>query len=85
MTSRFQLRFQEGERAGETIPLAQSPLSVGRKPGVSIQVTDASVSGNHAELTVSSEVVQVRDLGSTNGNASGRSTGHGDLRPGPRR
>ena len=67
MTSRFQLRFQEGERAGETIPLAQSPLSVGRKPGVSIQVTDASVSGNHAELTVSGEVVQVRDLGSTNG------------------
>ncbi|MDP6838587.1 MAG: FHA domain-containing protein [Planctomycetota bacterium] len=67
MTSRFQLRFLDGERAGETIPLTQSPMSVGRKPGVHIQLTDSSVSGGHAELTVSGEEVNVRDLGSTNG------------------
>ena len=85
MTSRFQLRFQSGERAGETVPLSSSSMSVGRNPGVDILVSDASVSGRHAEFLVDGEGVLLRDLGSTNGTrVAGRQIkesrlAHGDL------
>lgn len=70
MTSRYVLRFETGERQGEIVPLNVAPgaaFSVGRKPGCSLQVVDASVSGRHAELTVDAGGVALRDLDSTNG------------------
>jgi hypothetical protein len=70
MTSRYVLRFDSGERQGETVPLNVAPgaaFSIGRKPGCSLQVVEVSVSGRHAELTVEADGVRVRDLDSTNG------------------
>lgn len=71
MQQRYALRFENGERRGETIPITGSGITVGRKPGNSVQILDASVSGRHAELVVDSEGVLVRDLGSTNGTRIG--------------
>lgn len=71
MDHRFSLRFESGERRGETIPITGSGLSVGRKPGNSLQILDNSVSGQHAELKVDGDGVVLRDLGSTNGTRVG--------------
>ena len=65
--SRFSLRFEAGERHGETVPIAPGGFVVGRRPGSSLQVLDSSLSGRHAELIVDDEGLLVRDLGSTNG------------------
>jgi hypothetical protein len=67
MEPRYSLRFESGDRAGETIPVPESGLSVGRKPGNTLQILDHSVSGSHAELTVDKYGVTVKDTGSTNG------------------
>lgn len=67
MDQRYFLRFESGERKGETIPIPASGMTVGRRPGHSLQITDASVSGNHAELRVEAGRVRLKDLGSTNG------------------
>jgi pSer/pThr/pTyr-binding forkhead associated (FHA) protein len=65
------LRFETGERRGETIPISGTGLTVGRKPGNTLQILDNSVSGKHAELLVDDEGVLLRDLGSTNGTRVG--------------
>jgi len=67
MESRYSLRFENGERKGETIPVPEGGLSVGRKPGHTLQIVDNSVSGAHAELSVDKFGVTVKDTGSTNG------------------
>lgn len=72
MTFQYALRFESGERRGEVIPLtivtAQGGVfTIGRQPGNSLQVTDASVSGRHAELESSPDGLSIRDLDSTNG------------------
>lgn len=71
MTDRYSLRFESGARKGETIPLAGEALTFGRQPGNSVQISDASVSGKHAELELSARGVVLRDLGSTNGTRVG--------------
>lgn len=67
MDQRYSLRFESGERRGETVPIPPAGLTVGRKPGNTLQVLDNSVSGQHAVLEVAGDVVRLRDLGSTNG------------------
>ena len=67
MEPRYSLRFENGERKGETIPVPEGGLSVGRKPGHSLQIVDNSVSGSHAELAIDKFGVTVKDTGSTNG------------------
>lgn len=71
MQPRYSLRFENGERQGETLPISGSSFTVGRRPGNSAQVSDASVSGRHAEFVVQPDGVLVRDLGSTNGTKFG--------------
>ncbi len=71
MQHRYSLRFESGERKGETIPITGSGLTVGRKPGNTLQILDNSVSGSHAELVVDQGGVQLRDTGSTNGTRVG--------------
>ena len=76
MESQYALRFESGERRGEVIPISVVSASggtftIGRKPGNSLQVTDASVSGKHAELDVGAGSVAIRDLDSTNGTLVG--------------
>lgn len=84
MDQRYSLRFESGERRGETIPITAGGFTVGRKPGSSLQLVDNSVSGRHAEFIVDDEGVLLRDLGSTNGTRVGeirieeRRLTHGD-------
>lgn len=67
MSSRYSLRFESGERSGESIPVEGPTFTVGRRPGSSLQILDASVSGKHAELRFDGSDVTLCDLGSTNG------------------
>lgn len=76
MDYQYALRFETGERRGEVVPIlvdaaAGGVFTVGRRPGNSLQVTDGSVSGKHAEVIVSAAGVTIRDLGSTNGTLVG--------------
>lgn len=71
MDDRFALRFESGERQGDVIELASGSLTIGRRPGNSLQILDASVSGKHAEFRVENGGVVVKDLGSTNGTRVG--------------
>jgi hypothetical protein len=71
MENRYSLRFDIGERTGETIPIPASGFTIGRKPGNSLQILDNSVSGNHAAIELDGSGARVRDLGSTNGTRVG--------------
>lgn len=76
MDYQYALRFETGERRGEVVPIlvdaaAGGVFTVGRRPGNSLQVTDGSVSGKHAEILVDAAGVAIRDLGSTNGTLVG--------------
>jgi FHA domain-containing protein len=71
MQDRYSLRFESGERAGEVVALTTARATVGRKPGNTLQIAEASVSGSHAELRVEASGVTVVDLGSTNGTRVG--------------
>ncbi len=44
-----------------------TPFTVGRKPGVSLQINSRTVSSQHAEIIIESGRLILRDLGSTNG------------------
>jgi len=70
MSSAYVLRFESGERQGETIPLnvaAGAPFTIGRLPGNSLQVVETSVSSRHAQLVIEDDGVRLDDLDSTNG------------------
>ena len=67
MSSRFSLRIISGDQAGEVCHLEGHRLTVGRKPGNTLQLKDASISGSHAELILSDGAVIHRDRNSTNG------------------
>ena len=61
MDNRYSLRFESGERKGETIPISGSGFTIGRKPGNSLQILDNSVSGNHATIGVGIEFSAISD------------------------
>ena len=85
MDQRYFLRFESGERKGETIPIPASGLTIGRRPGHTLQITDSSVSGNHAELRIAGGQVLLKDLGSTNGTrVEGQRVQEQRLQPGER-
>ena len=67
MSSRFSLRFVSGDHEGERHELDGPRVTVGRKPGNSLQLKDTSVSGTHAELLIEGGSVTLRDRNSTNG------------------
>ncbi|MDA8386471.1 MAG: DUF3662 and FHA domain-containing protein [Actinomycetota bacterium] len=53
---------------GMRVPLADTPVTIGRLPGSTIVIDEPRVSRRHAEVTMTEDgVVRVRDLGSTNG------------------
>jgi hypothetical protein len=84
MQRRYALRFENGERRGEVVDLEGGGATLGRRPGSTVQILDASVSGRHAELAIDERGVLLRDLGSTNGTRVGaeriseRRLAHGD-------
>lgn len=67
MSTRFHLRFENGERKGELVPVPRSGLLVGRRPGNDLRLDASSVSGRHALLRPDGDVLRVEDMGSTNG------------------
>ncbi len=71
MDQRYSLRFESGERRGEVIPIPALGITIGRRPGNSLQLLDNSVSGKHAELVVDAQGVLLKDVGSTNGTRIG--------------
>ena len=57
----------EGANAGETAPLDQAPLIIGRGSDAAIRLDDDYVSTRHARIASSGDQWFVEDLGSTNG------------------
>jgi hypothetical protein len=71
MQTRYSLRFESGDRKGETVSIGPGGLTIGRKTGNGLVVNDASVSGSHAKLSLDAEGLSIKDLGSTNGTRVG--------------
>ena len=71
--------------SGDVIPISDTPLVVGRDPGLGLSlVGESTVSRRHAELAKRGDSVVVKDLGSTNGTYVNGSKLQGEvaLRPG---
>ena len=68
---------------GDTIPLKQDVITIGRREVCTIRLDFKNVSGTHAELSYRNGVWYVRDMGSTNGiKVNGERTLRRPLRPG---
>lgn len=63
----YVLEILDGDRAGEVVPVTDSALRIGRKPGNDIILADDKTSGVHAEVAPEGDRFVLRDLGSTNG------------------
>lgn len=57
----------DGSNAGETVPLDEAPILVGRGADAAIRLDDDYVSTRHARIARSGEQWFIEDLGSTNG------------------
>ena len=57
----------EGQLAGQTFPLGDSPVTIGRADDSTITLTDDYASTRHAQLVPRGDQWVVEDLGSTNG------------------
>ena len=62
----------DGTRAGHTVPLSGSAVTIGRAPDSTVVLSDDYVSNNHARLVPRGDGWLVEDLGSTNGTYVGR-------------
>ncbi|MDQ1747324.1 MAG: hypothetical protein QOD07_1587 [Frankiaceae bacterium] len=56
-----------GPLAGTTLPLDNTPITIGRADGSTLVISDDYVSSNHARLVPSGDAWVLEDLGSTNG------------------
>jgi DNA segregation ATPase FtsK/SpoIIIE, S-DNA-T family len=63
----IRLQVVGGPNAGTIVPLRHGDYTVGRAPECEITLADPDVSRRHAVITVTSESVSVRDIGSLNG------------------
>jgi pSer/pThr/pTyr-binding forkhead associated (FHA) protein len=57
----------EGANAGQTVPLDEAPILIGRGTDAAIRLDDDYVSTRHARIAGSGDQWFVEDLGSTNG------------------
>lgn len=55
------------DRGISRIPINSESFIIGRRPGLSLSLPSARVSGRHAEILVIGDNLLIRDLGSTNG------------------
>jgi hypothetical protein len=62
-----------GGRAGESFPMTQERMAIGRSPEAAVFLDDVTVSRNHALLVSRSDGIYVDDLGSLNGTYVNRS------------
>ncbi|MEM7198979.1 MAG: FHA domain-containing protein [Planctomycetota bacterium] len=65
--TRYVLEILDGDRAGETVPLVEAKVTIGRKATNELPLNDEKVSGQHAEVAFEDGRYVLRDLGSTNG------------------
>jgi len=59
--------FDPGTHRYWRVPISTSTFRVGRRPGSDMQIVSPPVSLEHAELRATSDGLELRDLGSTNG------------------
>jgi pSer/pThr/pTyr-binding forkhead associated (FHA) protein len=57
----------DGTRAGQTIPLSEAPITIGRAADATLVLTDDYVSSRHARLLPRGDAWILEDTGSTNG------------------
>lgn len=77
------LVINPGTSQAREIELKPGAYSLGRGAGNSIQILDASLSANHAQILVQGGLIMVKDLGSTNGTfVNGAPVKYGELAPG---
>jgi hypothetical protein len=78
-----QLVIKSGLRTGQTIELLSGTIRLGRHPVNDHCFDDVTLSSRHCEIIVGNGIVQVRDLGSTNGTfIDGQSVKEAVLLPG---
>ena len=61
------LAVTEGPLAGTTVPLTQTPITIGRADSSTLVLSDDYVSTHHARLVPRDDAWVLEDLGSTNG------------------
>jgi hypothetical protein len=64
---KYIIQITRGEETGKTYPLDKKRITIGRKSGNTIVLSDIKVSGVHAEIIFEGGKPVIRDLGSTNG------------------
>lgn len=80
----FQLTIRSGPNPGQTFPLEQEEMVLGRDLVNDITINDPEVSRRHARFTLQGDSIVIEDLGSTNGSFLNgqRITGPQQLRAG---
>jgi pSer/pThr/pTyr-binding forkhead associated (FHA) protein len=63
----FKLVIQDDEGKTTVVPLIRDVITIGRKEGNTIRLTERNVSRNHARIVRNNGEVQIEDLGSYNG------------------
>lgn len=63
----YVLEILDGDRAGETVPLAEQRITLGRKASCTLPLNDEKVSSEHAEVVFEDGRHVLRDLNSRNG------------------
>ena len=63
----FKLVIQDDEGKTTVVPLIRDEITIGRKEGNTIRLTERNVSRRHARILRSENEVQIEDLGSYNG------------------
>ena len=63
----FKLVIQDDEGKTTVVPLIRDEITIGRKEGNTIRLTERNVSRRHARIARSNGEVTIEDLGSYNG------------------
>lgn len=63
----FKLVIQDDEGKTTVVPLIRDEITIGRKEGNTIRLTERNVSRRHARILRNNDEVQIEDLGSYNG------------------
>src|SRR3569833_533943 len=63
----YKLVIQDDEGKTTVVPLIRDEITIGRKEGNTIRLTERNVSRRHARILRSNNEVQIEDLGSYNG------------------
>src|SRR5579872_615802 len=63
----FKLVIQDDEGKTTIVPLIRDEITIGRKEGNTIRLTERNVSRRHARIVRNNGEVQIEDLGSYNG------------------